>query len=368
MLRRGTLILLPLLLLAGCFPIELDVRDGKVLIPREEGFFIFDPASGKVAKVAGPGDGKPAFARYSPDGKDVLAVIKGGGFNEFRFIITPVGGGKGREVYKAENTAYVLYSPDGANLGIIQMSQNPDPAFKDKVPELYLLPVKGGPAKKVADRVGVFFRWFPDSKRVLILALEKRDEMSRYYGTLSILDVASGKQTPLVATAVPQSFYFDLSPDGSKVLFTAHASDKVGTDLTKIKDFGIHLFELDIASGAARNTGKDATYAMYSHDGKQVLLGTQAEGFSFETLKLEVGDAGLTKFTTVAPDAFKPMALGGGMTFPGWLDDKAVYYFVQRAVYGTEAKSVHLMAVGTDGKGRRDLQPTIDVEVLKEMK
>jgi hypothetical protein len=365
---RRCLVLLPLLLLAGCFPIELDVRDGKVLIPREEGFFVFDPASGKAAKVAGPGDGKPVFARYSPDGKEVLCVLKGGGFNDFRFMINPIGGGQGREVYKAENTAYVLYSPDGANLGIIQMSQKEDPQFKDKVPEFYLLPVKGGPAKKLADRVGVFFRWFPDSKRALVFALEKRDEMGRYYGSLAILDVTSGKQTALAVAAVPQSFFFDLSPDGSKALFTAHATDKPGSDLSKTKEFGTKLFELDVNAGTTRKIAKDATYAIYSRDGKQVLLGTPPEGFSFDTLKLEVADAGLTKFTTVAPDAFKPMAMGGGATFPGWLDDKTIFYFVQRAVYGTEGKSVHLVTVGIDGKGRRDVQPLIDTEAIRDAK
>ena len=123
MSSRRLLALLPLLLLAGCFPIELDVRDGKLLIPREEGFFVFDPASGKAAKVGGNADGKPVFARFSPDGKEALTVVKGSGFNEFIFSITPAAGGKGRQIYKAENTAYVLYSPDGANLGLIQMSE-----------------------------------------------------------------------------------------------------------------------------------------------------------------------------------------------------------------------------------------------------
>jgi hypothetical protein len=367
MSARRFLFALPLLLLAGCFPIELDVRDGKLLIPREEGFFVFDPASGKAAKVAGPGDSKPVFARFSPDGKEVLTVVKSG-FDEFRFVATPVGGGKGRDVYKAENTAYVLYSPDGANLGVVQMSKEPDPQFKDKVPEFYLLPAKGGAAKKVAGKVGVLFRWFPDSKRVLVFELEKKDEMSRYFGNVSVLDVTTGKATPLVTAAVSQSFFLDLSPDGGKALFTAYATDKPGSDLTKTKEFGTKLFELDVAAGTTRKIAKEASYAIYSRDGKQVLLGTPPEGFSFDTLKLEVADAGLTKFTTVANDAYKPLALGGGTTFPGWLDDKTAFYFVQKAVYGTEGKSVNLMTVGADGKGRRNLQPLIDTEAIKDEK
>src|SRR5215472_7084586 len=101
MSSRRLLLLLPLLLLPGCFPIELDVRDGKLLIPREEGFFVFDPASGKAAKVAGNTDGKPVFARFSPEGKELLTVVKGSGSNQFAFFITPAEGGKGRQIYKA---------------------------------------------------------------------------------------------------------------------------------------------------------------------------------------------------------------------------------------------------------------------------
>jgi len=367
MSRRRLLPALLLLFLAGCFPIELDVRDGKLLIAREEGFFNFDPASGKAAKVAGAGDSKPVFARFSPDGKEVLAVSKAG-FEGFRFEIRPIAGGKGREVYKAENTAYVLYSPDGTQLGVVQMSKDPDPGFKDKVPELYLVPVKGGAARKLAGKVGVLFRWFPDSTRLLVLELAKKDDMGRYHGTISILDAASGKTTPLAAVAVSQGFYFDLAPDGKKALFTAYATDKPGTDLTKVKDFTTRLFELDVSVATARRIDREASYAIYARDGKHVLLGTPPEGFSFDTLKLEVADAGLTQFTPVAADAYKAMALAGGSTFPGWLDDKTVFYFVQKAVYGTEGKSIHLMTVGMDGKGRRDLQALIDTEAIRDEK
>jgi hypothetical protein len=368
MTRPHWLFLLPLLLLAGCFPIELDVRDGKLLIPREEGFFIFDPAAGKATRLAGAEDGKPVFARFSPEGTEVLTVVKAGGFNEFRFLIRPAGGGKAREVYKAENTAYVLYSPDGAHLGVVQMSEKEDPQFKNKLPEFYLVPARGGPAKRLAEKVGVLFRWFGDSRRVLLFELVKTDEQSRYHGKVSVLDVTTGKATPLAAAVVPQSFFLDLAPDGKKALFTAHAADRAGADLGQTKEFGTRLFELDVAGGGLRKIDREASFAIYSRDGKQVLLGTPPEGFSFDTVKLEVADAGLTKFTAVAGDAYKPMSLGGGATFPGWLDDKTVFYFVQRSVYGTEGKSVHLMTVGTDGKGRRDLQPRIDTEAIKDEK
>jgi dipeptidyl aminopeptidase/acylaminoacyl peptidase len=370
LLRPRYLALLLPLFLAGCFPIELDVRDGKLLIAREEGFFIFDPASGKATKVAAAAEGaKPVFARFSPDGKEVLTVSKSG-FNDARFVITPVAGGKGREVYKAENAAYVRYSPDGANLAVVQMSEKDDPEFKSKVPELYLAPVKGGAAKKLATKVGVLFRWFSDSKRILVFELDKKNEQqSRFYGRVSVLDVTTGKATALAAAAMSQSSFADLSPDNKKALFTAYAADKPSVDITKSKDARVQLFELDIAAGKVRKIDKEASYAIYSRDGKHVLLGTPPEGFSIDTLKLEVADAELMKFTTIAANAYKPLALGGeGTTFPGWLDDKTVFYFVQKAVYGTEAKSVQLLTIDLDGKGRRCLQPQIDAEAIKDEK
>jgi dipeptidyl aminopeptidase/acylaminoacyl peptidase len=369
MLRLRYLFVLLPLLAAGCFPIELDVRDGKLLIAREEGFFVFDPGAGKAVKVAGAETGnKPVFARFSPDGKEVLTVSKTG--FDARFVITPIAGGKGREVYKAENAAYVRYSPDGATIAVTRMSEKDDPAFKSKLPELYLIPAKGGAAKKVAEKIAVLFRWFSDSKRILVFELDKKDEQqSRFYGRMSVLDVTTGKTMPLAAAAVSQSSFLDLSPDNKKALFTAFEADKPGTDLTKTKEGRAKLYELDVTAGTVRKIDKEASYAIYSPDGKNVLLGTPPEGFSFESLKLEVADAGLTKFTTVAPDVFMPLALGGeGTTYPGWVDDKTVFFFVRKAVYGTEGKSMQLMTVGIDGKGRRCLQPQIDMEAIKDEK
>ena len=52
-------------------------------------------------------------------------------------------------------------------------------------------------------------------------------------------------------------------------------------------------------------------HPIYSPSGNQVLLGTPPEGFSLTSLQLQVADAGLTKFTTVATDAHMPIAIGG---------------------------------------------------------
>jgi hypothetical protein len=142
-----------------------------------------------------------------------------------------------------------------------------------------------------------------------VFSLAKKDDQSRYYGKLSVVD-EKGKATAVVSAVVGQSMFLDLAPDGKKALLVAYAVDAPGTDLTETKEFSTRLFEVDVAKGAARKVDKDASYAIYSPDGTRVLLGTPPDGFSLNGVKLEVADAGLTTFTTVADEAL-PLAIGG---------------------------------------------------------
>lgn len=372
MSKLRILVLAPvLLMLAGCFPIELDSRDGKLLIPREEGFFLFDPVSGKARKLAEPVEGKPVFARFAPNGKEVLTVTKvTRGFNQFRFDVLPLEGGKPREVYRGQNTAYVRYAPDGGSLGVIRASEKDDPKMKDKVLELHLVPLQVRETRTLAVNVGVLFRWFPDSRRILIFDVIKKDDKNSYHGNIAVVDVASGKKTGLAGVVSTRDYFFDLSPDGQKVLFTALRAGKVDENLDKGEEFKMTLFEVDTSSRELYKTNREARYAVYSPSGKQILLGSPPKGFSLDTLTLEVAGADLAKPTVVATDAHMPLISFGveGITFPGWIDDKTIYYFVTRAVYGTEGKSLNLMRVGVDGQERKCIQPAIDSEATKDVK
>ena len=70
------------------------------------------------------------------------------------------------------------------------------------------------PPKLLGKKLWVFYRWFSDSKRLLVLEVTKKHkDKSEYYGNIGILDVGTGKVTPLAAVAVNQEFYIDLSPD-----------------------------------------------------------------------------------------------------------------------------------------------------------
>src|SRR5258708_403676 len=64
--------------LAGCVPVDLEVnRKGEMIIPREDGFFRYQPGTRQVTQVEGGPAGQPGFARFAPSGTDVLLVVKG---------------------------------------------------------------------------------------------------------------------------------------------------------------------------------------------------------------------------------------------------------------------------------------------------
>jgi hypothetical protein len=240
--------------------------------------------------------------------------------------------------------------------------------FKDKVPELHLVPAAGGGARKVAGKVWVLFRWFADSKRLLVFEVAHKDkEKNTYSGHLAILDADTGKSKALAAVAALQDFHLDLAPDNRKALFTALRAGNAGADVTRGTESTLKLFELDLASGAVRATGTEANYAIYSPGGKKVLLGRPPAGFNLEAVKLEVADADLSNPVVVAPEAYKPLAIGGeGRAFPGWVNERTVFFFHNKRVYGTEGKGMALMTVGADGKGRRCVQPFLDLEAVKD--
>src|SRR5262249_52057011 len=148
----------------------------EMLIYRQEGVFLFQPTSGKVTPVTGPGRGVPIFARFSPNGKEVLCVVKdSSNFEEFRFDLIPLDGSKGRTRCRAANAAYASFSPDGAQLAIVHESKQKQPRLKQRKDdfiqdstELEIVEVSSGQKRVLTRHVAVMFRWFQDGKRLLV--------------------------------------------------------------------------------------------------------------------------------------------------------------------------------------------------------
>lgn len=360
----------------GCLPIELSAsKDGKILIPRQEGFCILDlkkdEATMKV--VYAPKSDKPAMGLFAPDGKRFLAVSQtsGGGMGTaFKIEAVQIADGKAKALVTLTNLTYAQWSPDGKYVTLTRLADQKSAALDKNMPELILVDTAAGEKKKLASDVGMIHRWFPGSKHVLALQIASKDkDDDQYSGKLVKIDVATGKAEPLASVLGGSKVFLDLSPDGSKVLFTAIRAGKVGEKLPSKSDEKAQLHELDIKSGNVRAVRGNVAYAIYSPKGTKVLLGAASEEGG--TIELAVGDALLTSlrvFTTVATDAAKGAGGSGGSSdiYPGWFDDDSVHYIALRTVFGTAAKNYQLTIVKANGKQRANLQPVIDAGLIEK--
>ena len=348
---------------AGCLPIELSVSpDGKILIPRREGFVSFDPVRGTATTLHKPKSGEPAFAVFSPDGGRYLAVSKSGNFD----VGVAVVGKAPVKLLSASNLTYAGWSPDGKWVSLARVADEARKPLKQNLPELILVDVASGKKRTLASNVSSFTRWFADSKHILAFQIAaKNEESDLYTGTIVKLNTATGKAVALATVLGDNRIFFDLSPDGAKVLFTAVKAAKAGQKVPAKAKGEPQLFELDIASGAIRTIKDKVLYALYSPKGTKVLVSTKRD---FEPgLQLAVADAGFKNFVTVATDV--PNSTGGGGEsvdiFPGWINESTVHYIATTAVFGVAAKNLHLMSVGADGKGRRNLQTKLEAALAK---
>ncbi len=364
--RRTLLTATVALLAAACFPIELDVRDGKLLIVRGEGTYVLDPATGSLTLVRTPDQGPTVFARFSPKGDEVLTVTeKKDGFNDFDFMVGPTAGGPTRLVYQAKDAGYVRWSPDGALLAVSELSPDKSKEFDKQMPEIVLVPSGGGEAAHILkDTVGTT-RWFKDSKRVLAFhATSKLDGVGKTKGDLVVASGVKGKPPALATAIVADGFTADLSPDESHIVFAAYACAAPGAKLPEA-DFVTHLCELDVANGTVRQLDQQADYALYAPDGQHVLVGSSGSSFSTDVAELRVADASLNAFTTIAHDSAKSGS-GSDAVFPGWIDGTTIYYFGVKVTWGSTGKAMMLYTIGVDGTGRKNLQPAIETALADQ--
>src|SRR5262249_54779599 len=161
-----------------------------LLVARQEGFFLVDPAKREVKRIqAARAGAEPVYARFAPNGTQILTVTKSG-FNTFEFSLVGLDGSNEKSVLKVDQAANVRFSPAGKQLLVVAASANEDPEFKSKVPELHLVPLAGGKPKIIAKRIGMHVRWLPDSKQALVLDVKTKIDDSTYAGNVSLMDVA----------------------------------------------------------------------------------------------------------------------------------------------------------------------------------
>src|ERR1051325_5965051 len=153
---------LTVVVLVGCLPVEVDVsQDGRLLIPRQEGFFILDSASGKVTPAFQPKGGQAVFARFVPASKQIVVVtdagdggpsIPGMGGGGEKLMLVNLADGSTKNLLTAQNVTYLTISPDGKFAAYTRLGDNQTDLGennKETLPELHILDLNTG-----ADRAG----------------------------------------------------------------------------------------------------------------------------------------------------------------------------------------------------------------------
>lgn len=367
-MKRCLFALCGLGLLAGCLPIDLDVTgDGRVVIPRSEGVVYYDPGTGKVTPAMKTG-AAPVFAVAVPNRGGIVTVTTDDAGNMGRsFTLHYVNkAGKAKQLHAASNVTYVQVSPTGDHVSFTRVADGKAQGFDENLPELHVISLSGGGAKKIADAVGTIHRWSADGKALHVVELDSKiAETDLYRGKLMKVDPESGKGDALANLIGQNPMHMDVSPQGDQALFTAAAASAAGEKL-KDPDMGQNnnqkpatgLFAVDIKAGTVKLARDEASFGMFSPNQTKVLIGaTDGDGMS-----LIVTDLQFTNDVTVATDvaAEAGAQMNSVKVYPDWYNDKTVLYIAKRPVFGTAAENYMLTTVSADGKQKKIHQPAID--------
>ncbi|MCE5325790.1 MAG: hypothetical protein LLG01_05195 [Planctomycetaceae bacterium] len=351
------------LLLVGCFPVELSVsKDGRVLIPRQEGFCVLATADKSQAKVVyTPKGEQPVWAAFAGDGKSFVAISQGkADMGDRGYTLRNVTmDGSAKSLTKLSNLLYARLSGDGARISLTRAADAESKTLGKKMPELLVVSAADGTTKTLLSDVAAMHRWTSDSKSILAVHVTAREKDSdQYAGKLVTVDPATGKTTDVASVLAGDKIFIDVSPDGGKVLLAALKVLPPTQAVPGKTEDKVALFEVDLKSGQVRLLKNKTLLGVYSPKGDRVLACTETtEG----VMEVSVASGDMKTFTAIATDAAK--SAGSSDIYPTWLDNETPLYIGLLAVYGTEAKNFRLLALSADGKTRRNFQPNIDLAV-----
>ncbi|HEX9743795.1 MAG TPA: DPP IV N-terminal domain-containing protein, partial [bacterium] len=248
--------------------------------------------------------------RLSPDGENVIyAVQRVDKKTEKKFSnlwIAPTGRGAPRQFTYGDHTdAAPRWSPDGKTIAFISNRHN------EREPQIYLIPVDGGEARKLTDMKGTIadFKWSPDSSKFLVTFIKKdkeaiereSDEQKKKLGVVQrhitrvfykfdgagylpkerahlwIVSASNGKAVQITKGDVHDEADANWSPDGKTIIFVSNRSDDPDlniyeSQLYTVSAKGGRIKELKTMDG-------DKMAPKYSPDGKWIaFLGQEGRG------------------------------------------------------------------------------------------
>lgn len=249
------------------------------------------------------------------------------------------------------NISAIQWTPDGKSVSFL------DKRGKDKTKSVYVIPVDGGEARRVAsfDTDITEYSWSPDGKRVVFLAADKQPEEKKKLGDkgynqevyeedarpvrayVLTVDDENAKPAPLQLPGTPADIVW--APVGSQVAMSLAPSARVD-DMMMRKKLNI----VDVDSGALvssfKNPGKLGRSA-WSPDGKRLAVISAADINDPAEGRLMIADPSDGSLFEALPDFL------GHVETIVWQDKDTVMYLAAVGVWSEFGE------VRFDGKDRK---------------
>lgn len=332
-----------IILFSGCFPLELSVTpNGAIVIPRNEGVLVYNPAA-KTGQLIPSAKGEvPAFAVASPDGTKVawastLLEENGKPGTQSRLLITDIKSGATEEVMIAKYAAFIQWAPNGLSISYSFISGENFEGVEESLPEIRVITIEEKSEKVVSRNTSAIHRWTPDGKGIVFLKTETKDTMGRS-GSLVLYDVKSGRARKIAP--MRDAEWFDLSPDGQEAVLSAKKDDEKS------------LFVVKVENGATQKIAYDAAFARYSPDGSHVVIHKE------DALWIAGRDFALPEQSLVRAEPIEGME--GGKYHPVWYSKDEVLFLGKRATFGLIVFTRELMAANIHTNAVRNFQPGIE--------
>lgn len=355
-----------LLFVAGCFPVELDVNgNSELLVARQEGFFVYDPASHKASMLLAAKGERPVFARFAPDGRQALLVTNTRSIDEYRFAVMNLPGSTPRTIYTGRNTALALFSPDGKYLAVSRVAEK-ERKNAANINEILLIDLANDITTTLLEETLFSFRWFNDSKRLALFKIEDTNE-GAMTGYVVEFDIATKKEKRLATASVTgQTMCIELRPDQQTIVFSAANAGKPGANLDGLEKhagLGTPLWLWNAKDGSVTKIDDHAEYARFSPKGDRLLLARMDRTGQGELRIANADGRGAKKLIDGVT-----LSINRDVMLPGWLNDDTVYYFTTRHTYGAGEKALALITIRTDGKNQKSIQAALDHAVRQIVK